>query len=601
MMSVKDATQRLRSWNRARRLKSRLGRPGTRLDYAQWIALYDTVTDEVRANMQARARALSAQPLISVLMPVYNPEPAWLREAIESVRAQIYDTWELCIADDCSTDPAVAAVLAEFAALDPRIKVAYRASNGHISAASNTALELASGAFTALFDHDDLLPPHALLCVAETIAQFPQVSVLYSDEDKIKDGERCEPYFKCDWNPDLFRSYNMISHLGVYRTALMREVGGFRTGYEGAQDYDLALRCVEAVPAEQIIHIPHVLYHWRIHAASTAGGNAVKPYALEAGRHAIADHLARSGLDGEVRSHPSGWYKVHYHVPVPPPSLAVIVLDTGDAAALQRCISALSTHTFHANCEVLAVGLGDRASGECPPFPCGRGTARRLAIPDARDLVDLANRAAGATQADVLVFMESDCTVTQDDWAEWLISYALRPGTGAVGVKLVGSDGRQAGNSILLGLEGGFGAFHAGLHVMDAGYFGRARLAQNVSAVGGGCVAIAREAFLQAGGFAAGYQTLSGAMIDLSLRLRDAGLRQAWVPFVCLHINDAGRARLPATGDRPLLAQRWAAQLQDDPAYSPNLSLGRRAFDFAHPPRVGLRAPWFAPVSANAG
>lgn len=597
MMSVREAKQRLREWNRARRLQSRLGRQGTRLDYPQWIALYDTVTDEIREGLQARSRALPVRPLVSVLMPVYNPEPAWLREAIESVRGQIYEAWELCIADDCSTDPAVAAVLDEFAALDPRIKVRYRQSNGHISAASNTALELAEGAFTALFDHDDLLPPHALLCVAETVAQFPEVAVIYSDEDKIRDGERCEPYFKCDWNPDLFRSYNMISHLGVYRTALMRQVGGFRTGYEGAQDYDLALRCVEAVPAEQIIHIPHVLYHWRIHAASTAGGNAVKPYALEAGRRAIADHLARTGLDGEVQSHPSGWYKVRYHVPTPPPTLAVIVLDTGDVPALQRCISALSTHTFHANCEVVIVGMDE--GRECPPFPCGRGTARRLAIPHATDLVDFANRAANSTQADVLVFVESDCTVTQDDWAEWLIAYALRPGTGAVGVKLAGNDGRLAGNGVLLGLQDGYGAFHAGLHVMDAGYFGRARLAQNLSAIGGGCIAIAREAFLRAGGFAAGYATLSGAAIDLSLRLRDAGLRQAWVPFVCLNITDAGRARLSAPGDRRLIEERWAAQLRNDPAYSPNLSLGRRSFDFAHPPRVSLRAPWFAPAPAG--
>src|SRR4029079_13505447 len=230
------------------------------------------------------------KPLISVLMPVYNTNPQWLVEAIESVQRQLYPYWELCIADDASTDPHIRSMLDRYASADSRIKVTLRPTNGHISAASNTALKAATGEYVALMDHDDVLAEHALFWVAEVIANNPNAEFIYSDEDKVDTkGNRSTPYFKCDWNPELFLSHNMICHLGVYRTAMVRELGGFREGFEGAQDYDLALRSIERIAPKQIIHIPRVLYHWRMHQGSTAAGLAAKPYAFEAGRKAISE------------------------------------------------------------------------------------------------------------------------------------------------------------------------------------------------------------------------------------------------------------------------------------------------------------------------
>jgi glycosyltransferase involved in cell wall biosynthesis len=249
-----------------------------RNDYAEWVRRYDTRNVADRANMRAHQANFAHKPLISVLMPTYNPRADWLVEAIESVRKQIYPHWQLCIADDASSDPTIRPILERYASQDSRIKIVIRSQNGHISAASNSALELVTSEWVALLDHDDILPDHALFWVAYTINAQPDVRLIYSDEDKIDEtGRRFDPYFKSDWNPDLFYSHNMFCHLGVYQTALIRAVGHFRMGFEGAQDYDLALRCIEKVDAKQISHIPRVLYQWRAHAESTGSQPTANP------------------------------------------------------------------------------------------------------------------------------------------------------------------------------------------------------------------------------------------------------------------------------------------------------------------------------------
>ena len=212
--------------------------------------------------MRRRADRFPRKPVISIVMPTYNSKPEWLIAAIESVRTQIYPHWELCIADDASTDGAVRSILRRYATNDARIKVTFRERNGNISAASNSALALASGEWVALLDHDDLLSEHALFWVADAINQSPDARLIYSDRDKIDEhGRRTAPYFKCDWNLDLFHSHDLVAHLDVYRKDLVDAVGRFREGLEGAQDYDLALRCIERIEPRQIHHIPRLLYH----------------------------------------------------------------------------------------------------------------------------------------------------------------------------------------------------------------------------------------------------------------------------------------------------------------------------------------------------
>ena len=271
--------------------------------YAKWVREFDTLNEPARVAMRGQIDQFANKPLISVVMPVYNPHPLWLEGAISSVLRQIYPRWQLCIADDASTDPAVRHMLKRYAQADPRIKVIFRKQNGHISAASNSALSLAHGEWVALLDHDDVLPENALFWVVDTINKHPECSLIYSDEDKIDEaGQRSDPYFKCDWNVDLFYSQNMFSHLGVYRIDLIRKVGGFRTGLEGSQDYDLALRCLEQVASTQVKHVARVLYHWRIHAASTAYSSEAKPYAMIAGERAINDHLNRIGVNAKAEA-----------------------------------------------------------------------------------------------------------------------------------------------------------------------------------------------------------------------------------------------------------------------------------------------------------
>jgi hypothetical protein len=245
--------------------------------YRRWAKRYDRLSADDLQQIHEATERLTYRPLISVLMPVYNTDQRWLKAAIQSVRDQMYPNWELCIADDASTDSRVGKVLRDFLSKDPRIKVDFRRVNGHISAASNSALQLATGEFVALADHDDVLPAHALLAVVHELNRHPDADIVYSDEDRIDESDRrFDPYFKPDFNIELFRGQNFISHLGVYRTDLVRRVGGFREGLEGSQDYDLAWRVLEQSSAQRIRHIPHVLYHWRAIAGSAALGTREK-------------------------------------------------------------------------------------------------------------------------------------------------------------------------------------------------------------------------------------------------------------------------------------------------------------------------------------
>lgn len=583
--------RRLRDWDSARRRRRR-----GELTYPEWVERYGTLGDSDLPALRERRRRLGDAPLISVLMPVYNPRPQWLREALDSVRAQVYERWQLCIADDRSTDPEVRRVLSEYAELDPRIRIVFRESNGHISAASNSALALAEGEYAALLDHDDLLPQHALLCVAETIARFPDAAVIYSDEDKIDaDDRRCGAYFKPDWNPELFRGYNLISHLGVYRTDLMRAVGGFRLGYEGAQDYDLALRCIESVEAQQIVHIPQVLYHWRIHEASTAGGNATKPYALDAGRRALQEHLARDGLDAGVIPHSAGWYQVDYALAHPTPSVTVIVTDDGDAGALQRCVDSLLAHDDYGLCEWIVASRSDRTA---LPARWSQAGVRRIASPQAASSASLRNVAAHAGSGDILVFVDSRCEIVGSGWLGKLVSFASRPGTGAVAPKLVSPEGRIAGGGVLLGLHDGFGLLGRGSKADEIGYYGRTRLSQNLSALDDGCIAVTRSAFERTGGFAQDYRSAQASTIAFCLGLQQAGLRNVWVPS--LHVRKhplsrwaAWRQQRCVRSDSVQLRLGWPEAMARDPAYNPNLTSARDNFIMANPPRVDPRRPWF--------
>jgi GT2 family glycosyltransferase len=578
-----------------------LRRIGRAQAYPRWVRLYDTLSVEDRRAILADIDGFASRPLISIVMPVFNPPEPFLRAALASIADQLYPNWELCIADDASTLSHVGRVLAGYAAREPRIRLVRRPARGGISAASNSALELATGAFVALVDHDDLLPAHALYLVAREILRHPAVDLIYSDEDKLgRRGRRFDPYFKSDWNPDLFLAQNMISHLGVYRTALVREVGGFRPEFDGSQDYDLALRVVERTEAENIRHIPHILYHWRAAGGSAAHSAGAKPYARTAARAAVADHLKRRGILAEVDfARGPSFQEIRYPLVAEPP--VTIIIPTRDRSGLlARCLGGLLGGTNYRNFEVLIV---DNQSCE----PATERLYQRLAAdPRVRVLryaepfnfSRINNWAAAQAGGEVLLFLNNDTEVIVPDWLRHLAANAVRPQVGAVGAKLLYPDGRVQHGGVILGMGGTAAHFHLRRRAEDAGYFGRAQLQQNLSAVTAACLAMRSAVFEEIGGFDAVNLPVAFNDVDLCLRLGERGYRIVWTPLALLyHHESASRPsdllpdqRHRFQGEVRYMRARWGAALDADPCFNPNLSLWDPTIALAFPPRIAY--PW---------
>ncbi len=307
--------------------------------YPNWLARNEVLDIEA---MTQEIATFHYQPKISIAMPVYNVEEKWLRLCIDSILNQVYTNWELCMADDASTDPNVKKILTEYQQLDERIRVVFREQNGHISEATNSALAIATGEFVALLDNDDELAINAFYEVVKVLNENPELDLIYSDEDKIDmDGNRSDPAFKPDWSPDLLLGTNYISHLGVYRRSILEEIGGFRKGYEGSQDYDLVLRFTEKTTKERIKHIPKVLYYWRMLPTSTAVDQGSKGYAFEAGLRAVQDALVRRGINGHAtHGAANGLYDVYYDIKSD--KLVSIIIPTKNGYKdVQRCVSSI--------------------------------------------------------------------------------------------------------------------------------------------------------------------------------------------------------------------------------------------------------------------
>ena len=567
-----------------------------RNDYSAWIDLYDTLTKEKRGKMRQEIEGFSSRPLISVLMPVYNPKLAWLKEAIESVRRQIYPYWELCIADDASTDPAVRSLLERYVKEDPRIKVVFRKENGHISAASNSALELVSGEWVALLDHDDLLSEHALFWVAETLQKHPEACLIYSDEDKIdEDGERKDPYFKCDWNIDLFYSHNLCAHMGAYKASLVSELGGFRRGFEGSQDYDLALRCIERIKPGQIHHIPRVLYSWRQHAASTAFSADVKPYAMLAGERALNEHFQRQKINAKAELLGYG-YRARYALPELPPRVSLVISTRNQKQLLQTCVGSILEKTTYPNYEILIIENGSDDAATLQYFDALKTESRVRIVRDDRpfNYSALNNAAVKLVRGEVLGLLNNDLEVISSDWLSEMASHALRPEVGAVGARLWYPNGTLQHGGVILGLGGVASHAHRGSPRGSYGYFGRAALLQSFSAVTAACLVIRKAVYEEVGGFNEKDLPIAYNDVDFCLRVRDAGYRNLWTPYAELwHLEAASRSpenvpeqKARFASEAAYMKERWGDQLMKDPAYSPNLTLEQADFSFAWPPRI---------------
>ena len=564
-------------------------------NYTKWLKQHDLINPPLPSP--------TSGPLISVLMPVYNSPERWLKRAIESVRGQTYVHWELCIADDASTHPHIRTILAAFAARDNRIKIIHRTANGHISAASNSALELATGEFTALLDHDDELAPHALAEIARAVTARPRARILYTDEDKIDArGRRYSPYFKPDWNPDLLRGQNYFCHLTAYHTALLRKIGGFRTGYEGAQDWDLALRAVEHVTDDQIMHIPRVLYHWRAIRGSTALGQSQKNYHQDAARKSLETYIARNHLDATAHPVKGGHWRIQHRLPDPAPHVSIIIPTRNHVEILRPCVESILKKTLHPNYELLIVDNGSDDSATLAYLDRLRGHPRIKILREEGpfNYSALNNRAVTHAAGTLLAFVNNDIEPISPDWLGEMASLALRPGTGAVGALLYYPNNRVQHAGVVLGISGSSldkgVAGHAFKHFPrgHGGSMNRLRLTQNYSAVTAACLVIRREIFTQVGGFDEVNLPVSFNDVDLCLRVLRAGYHNVWTPFAELyHHESASRG----TEDSPEKQARaaleiahmratWGQLLDTDPAYNPNLTLVYEDFSPAWPPRA---------------
>ena len=529
------------------------------------------------AQDEARYAQLRYRPRLSVLMPVYDPPERLLRDAIESVRRQGYPDWELCIADDASPSAHIRRVLEEVAEEDTRIRLVFRESNGHISAASNSALGLVTGEFVVLLDHDDELADDALLTLAEVISGHPEVDVIYSDEDKIDaSGRRHRAYFKPEWNPDLFCGQNLISHLGTYRTERVRAVGGFREGYEGSQDWDLAARIIDDQPPPRIYHIPRVLYHWRVIPGSTALNVDEKNYAISAARRTIEDHCRRNGWSVMLERVNSAQFRVR-HYPAQPQPLVSLVLYNLEGQDTAVVLERLYDATTYRPLEFVLCGLAQ--------FPelstrVSKTACSVVGSPESGSLSNSLNRAVQVSHGEILCLFDTSLQPRSVDWLDELVGHACREEIGAVGGQQTDPRGLIRHAGYVLDDEQLVVEPYVGRAEGLSGYRNRARLVQNLSAVSGACLAVRRDVWDDVSGLDTERFADACVDIDLCLRLLDCGFCNLWTPYAVATATRAPylQAALASAISKssPVLQglrEEHAALLSDDPASNPNLEI----------------------------
>ena len=532
--------------------------------YRRWLRVHHDIGPR-RDVIVARAKRVAPAPLVSIVMPVHNTDPSLLRAAVESVRAQLYPHWQLCIADDASTRASTRQMLQSLATDDARIKVARSETALGIAAATNLALQHATGTYVAFCDHDDVLAEDALYWVARAIDIDPNVDIVYSDEDKLDaDGRRVEPFCKPDWSPDLLLSCNYITHQLVVRKSLIERVGGLRPQYDGAQDYDLLLRLTEQT--DNVMHIPKPLYSWRKTAGSTAADIDAKPQAHGASRAAIDDAIRRRGLDAtRQRGIDPTWHRVRYRITTRP--TVTVVIPTRDRLdLLAPCIDLLRRNVAHRPLELLVVDNDstdpatlrylDAFDGRVVRYPHRFNYARQM------------NLAVLEARGEVVLLLNNDARPVGNDWFDAMLEHALRPEVGAVGARLRFPDGRAQHEGVVLNAGG------VALN-LDAGPY--AVLADNVrdvAAVTGACMMLRRSVWDAVGGMDARLRVAYND-VDLCLRIGERGWRNIYTPLAeIVHAESSSRGSLHPEVDEAFYQARWGSpRTCADPFFTTSIEL----------------------------
>ena len=548
--------------------------------YDSWLEV-NRWNERRESILRQRLSEFTRTPLVSVIMPVYNPSIEFLNRAIQSVVDQVYENWELCIADDASTDPAVISTLKRWAGQNTRIRVKFREQNGNISLASNGAAELASGEHLVFLDQDDELTPDALGEVALYLAEKPATDILYSDDDKVDAKDyRYSPQFKPDWSPELLLSYMYLSHLFVIRRNLFREIGGMRVGFEGSQDYDLALRASEKTKC--VGHIPKILYHWRALPTSTASSASAKPESFAAGIRAVSDAFDRRGIQGDVFQ--PDWAVTakcgifSHRFPDEGPSVTIIIPTKNNLEFLRVCIDSIKK-TSYRNYEVVIV---DNESDDPTTLDYLRSSPHRvLRIPNSDGRFNFAainNRAVEQLDADYVLFLNDDTEVLSPKWLSQMVGYMTLAGVGAVGARLLLTDGRIQHAGVVHGYYNRMaGPAFKLAPATDNGYLSYAKVTRNYSAVTAACMLTSKTLFQSLGGFDEQAFAVAYNDVDYCYRLIAADYRIVYCPEAELvHHEGASRGFRDNPCEPAAFLQKYANKV--DPYYNPNLSLEDERF-----------------------
>jgi GT2 family glycosyltransferase len=536
-----------------------------------------------------------AAPRFSIVTPVFNTPAGVLWAMLESVRMQTFEDWELCLVDDRSSDPHVRQMLERAERDDPRVRVSFRDQNGGIVAASNDALEMAEGEFLALLDHDDELHPDALALVHEALLGTPEADYVYTDEDKIDiAGHHSGPFFKPDWSPERMRTQMYSCHLGVFRRALVEEVGGFDPEFEGSQDWDLVLKVSEK--ARAVLHVPRVLYHWRmIETSAAGGGEAAKPWAFEAGKRAVQAHCERIGLQARCERDELDAGVYHLEPALTEQPLVSIVIPTrGQVREIRfeavvlvvHCVRSIIEKSTYDNYEIVVVLDSETPDNVSAELEAVAGDRLRLVDYDRPfSFSAKINLGAVSSRGEHLLLLNDDMEVATADWIERMVMYSSVPEIGAVGGRLLWEDGRL--QHVVVNFEQGLpGHLYRGFSGDFGGYANSVRVAQNSLAVTGACLMTRRETFEEVGGLSPTLP-VNYNDIDYCLKLRAAGRRVVYDPdLVLYHFESSSRSTEVEEWEKNLLLERWLPLTAIDPYSNPNLRHGS--------PRLSSPLAWMA-------
>lgn len=505
-------------------------------------------------------------------MPVYDTDEDALTEAIESVRGQVYENWELCVADDVSSKPEVRRILREYVELDRRVGVQFLSKHEGIAGASNAAISTATGAFIGFLDHDDLLTGDALFEIVRLLNTNPDVDFIYTDEDKIDERNiRVDPFFKPDWSPDLLLTMHYAAHFAVYRTELVRKLRGLRKGFDGSQDYELALRATEAT--SRIAHIAKPVYSWRKLSSSTATSLSAKPTAREAQKKAVREALNRRGLVADVLDGYNNWNRIKYKLK-DHPLVSVITICHNQPHVLKLCIDSIEHKTNYPNYEILVVDQESDEKQTIDYLKTLRSKHRVVRYEGAYNLARINNFAVDRTKASYLLFLNNNMEVITPDWMTEMVSIAdSRDDVGIVGAKLLYCDGRIEHAGVVVGCEGASSHPFRGKPNSDAGYFGFPHVIRNWISVTAACMLVKRSVFKSLDGFDEN-MAVAGSDVDLGIRANRRGILTVYTPYAVLRYREDFTGQGPSPlAEKKYCTKKWALLLERDPYYNPNLSL----------------------------